>query len=37
MRNTAYLIMFIVCASSYLIAWVIMKTLVPRHKSITDL
>jgi len=35
--QTAYLIMFIVCALSYLIAWVIMKALVPRHKPITDL
>jgi len=33
----AYLIMFILCASSYLVAWSIMKTLVPRHKPITDL
>jgi ACS family hexuronate transporter-like MFS transporter len=35
--QTAYLIMFIVCAFSYLIAWSIMKILVPRHKLITDL
>ncbi|HEU6446852.1 MAG TPA: MFS transporter [Verrucomicrobiae bacterium] len=35
--QTAYLIMFIVCALSYLIAWTIMKALVPRHKPITDL
>jgi ACS family hexuronate transporter-like MFS transporter len=35
--QTAYLIMFIVCAFSYLTAWSIMKALVPRHKSITDL
>jgi MFS transporter, ACS family, hexuronate transporter len=33
----AYLIMFGVCASSYLIAWGLMKALVPRHKPITDL
>jgi ACS family hexuronate transporter-like MFS transporter len=33
----AYLIMFIVCAFSYLIAWSLMKVLVPRHKPITDL
>jgi nitrate/nitrite transporter NarK len=33
----AYLVMFFVCALSYLIAWAIMKTLVPRHKPITDL
>ena len=33
----AYLIMFIVCALSYLIAWATMKALVPRHQPITDL
>ena len=35
--QTAYLIMFVVCALSYLIAWVVMKLLVPRHQPITDL
>ncbi|MGA3180389.1 MAG: MFS transporter [Verrucomicrobiota bacterium] len=35
--QTAYLIMFIVCALSYLIAWGIMKALVPRHQPIMDL
>jgi ACS family hexuronate transporter-like MFS transporter len=35
--QTAYVIMFTVCALSYLIAWIIMKALVPRHKPITDL
>jgi ACS family hexuronate transporter-like MFS transporter len=35
--QTAYLIMFIVCAFSYPVAWTIMKTLVPGHKTITDL
>jgi ACS family hexuronate transporter-like MFS transporter len=35
--QTAYLIMFIVCSVSYLIAWGLMKALVPRHKPITDL
>jgi ACS family hexuronate transporter-like MFS transporter len=35
--QVAYLIMFIVCALSYLAAWAIMKALVPRHKPITDL
>jgi MFS transporter, ACS family, aldohexuronate transporter len=35
--QTAYLIMFIICALSYLIAWCIMKALVPQHKPITDL
>ena len=33
----AYLIMFFICALSYLIAWGGMKMLVPRHKPITDL
>ena len=35
--QTAYLIMFIICALSYIIAWTIMKALVPRHRPITDL
>ncbi|MGA3007413.1 MAG: MFS transporter [Opitutaceae bacterium] len=35
--QTAYLIMFMVCALSYLIALGIMKILVPQHKPITDL
>lgn len=35
--QTAYLIMFVVCALSYLTAWGIMKALVPRHRAITDL
>jgi MFS transporter, ACS family, hexuronate transporter len=35
--QTAYLIMFVICALSYLVAWVIMKALVPRHNPITDL
>lgn len=35
--QTAYLIMFMICASGYLIAWFIIKVLVPRHKPITDL
>ena len=33
--QTAYLIMFIICAVSYLIAWAGMKLLVPRHQPIT--
>jgi len=33
----AYMIMFIICALSYLAAWGIMKALVPRHQPITDL
>ncbi len=35
--QTAYFFMFIVCALSYLIAWAVMKMLVPRHNPITDL
>jgi ACS family hexuronate transporter-like MFS transporter len=35
--QVAYFLMFIVCALSYLMAWGIMKALVPRHKPITDL
>ncbi len=35
--TVAYGIMFGVCAFAYLIAWVIMKTLVPQYKIITDL
>jgi ACS family hexuronate transporter-like MFS transporter len=35
--RTAYFIMFIICALSYVTAWAIMKVLVPRHKLITDL
>jgi nitrate/nitrite transporter NarK len=35
--QTAYLVMFIICALSYLIAWAVMKALVPRHQPVTDL
>jgi len=35
--QTAYLILFIICGTSYFIAWAIMKLLVPQHKPITDL
>jgi MFS transporter, ACS family, hexuronate transporter len=35
--NTAYGIMFAVCAFSYLLAFGFMKLLVPKHKPITDL
>lgn len=35
--DKAYLIMFIICALSYLVAWSLMKAFVPRHKPITDL
>jgi ACS family hexuronate transporter-like MFS transporter len=36
-HQKAYFLMFLICALSYLIAWVVMKALVPRHKPITDL
>jgi ACS family hexuronate transporter-like MFS transporter len=35
--ETGYTIMFSICAVAYLIAWVIMKSLVPRYKLIIDL
>jgi len=35
--STAYGIMFGVCAGAYLLAWFIMKLLVPKHSPITDL
>jgi ACS family hexuronate transporter-like MFS transporter len=35
--TTAYTIMFAFCALAYLIAWTVMKTLVPKYKPITDL
>lgn len=35
--ETGYTIMFAICAVSYLLAWIIMKTLVPKYKPITDL
>lgn len=35
--TTAYTIMFTICALAYLIAWVVMKSLVPKYKPITDL
>lgn len=34
---TAYTIMFAACAVLYLLAWMIMKSLVPKYKPITDL
>ncbi len=34
---TGYMIMFSICATAYLVAWVIMKALVPRYSPITDL
>lgn len=35
--ETGYTIMFAVCAVAYLLAWCIMKLLVPKYKTITDL
>jgi len=35
--KTGYTIMFTFCAIAYLIAWIVMKRLVPKYKPITDL
>jgi ACS family hexuronate transporter-like MFS transporter len=35
--ETGYTIMFAFCAVAYLIAWMVMKVLVPKYKPITDL
>lgn len=35
--NAGYFIIFSFCAVAYLIGWIIMKTLVPKYKPITDL
>jgi len=35
--QTGYTIMFAICAVAYLIAWFVMKALVPKYKPITDL
>lgn len=35
--ETGYTIMFTFCAIAYLLAWIIMKSLVPKYKLITDL
>jgi ACS family hexuronate transporter-like MFS transporter len=35
--NTSYTIMFAICAVAYLVAWFVMKSLVPKYKVITDL
>jgi ACS family hexuronate transporter-like MFS transporter len=34
--STAYAMMFTYCAIAYLLAWFIMKTLVPKHKPISN-
>jgi MFS transporter, ACS family, hexuronate transporter len=35
--KTGYTIMFAICSVAYLIAWMVMKSLVPKYKPITDL
>ncbi len=35
--GTGYTIMFAICGIAYLVAWMIMKSLVPKYKPITDL
>ncbi|WP_394350395.1 MFS transporter [Flavobacterium hydrocarbonoxydans] len=35
--QTGYTIMFVLCALAYLVAWAVMKTLVPKYAEITDL
>lgn len=35
--QTGYTIMFVLCAIAYLIAWAVMKLLVPKYNPITDL
>ena len=35
--QTGYTIMFVLCAVAYLIAWAVMKILVPKYNPITDL
>ncbi len=35
--QTGYSIMFVICAVAYLIAWLLMKTLVPKYQPIIDL
>lgn len=35
--ETGYTIMFAFCAVAYLLAWMVMKSLVPKYKPITDL
>jgi ACS family hexuronate transporter-like MFS transporter len=35
--NSGYMIIFAICSVAYLIGWVIMKSLVPKYKVITDL
>jgi len=35
--QTGYMIMFSICALAYLVAWCVMKALVPAHREITNL
>jgi len=35
--EAGYFIIFTICAVAYLIGWIIMKSLVPKYKPITDL
>lgn len=35
--QTGYTIMFVICALAYLVAWTVMKILVPKYSPITDL
>ncbi|MDR0385178.1 MAG: MFS transporter [Prevotellaceae bacterium] len=35
--ETGYGILFVVCALAYIVAWIVMKILVPRFKIVTDL
>jgi len=35
--ETGYMIMFTICAVAYLLAWLLMKLLVPEYKPIIDL
>jgi ACS family hexuronate transporter-like MFS transporter len=34
--KSGYFIIFSICAIAYLIGWVVMKSLVPKYKPITD-
>jgi len=35
--QVGYTVMFAICATAYLVAWIVMKVLVPKYKLITDL
>ncbi len=36
-KPAGYFIIFCICAFAYLVGWIVMKTLVPKYKPITDL